>query len=123
MDDRPAASGARVGHAPAAGGTREASQHGRREHSAEGQSATAGPRCAVSQPGSDARSDEPDVRATRASSKGYGFASCDRSVPSAGARGAGTLSGATAPPEITKAIAWSMVQSVGVSSSIGTTSR
>ena len=38
-------------------------------------------------------------------------------------RGAGKVSGDTAPPEMMKAIAWSMVQSVGVSSSIGTSSR
>ncbi len=39
------------------------------------------------------------------------------------ARVKGTLSGATAPPEMMKLIAWSTVQSVGVSSSIGTISR
>ena len=36
---------------------------------------------------------------------------------------AGSVSGATAPPEMMNAIAWSIVQSVGVSSSSGTTSR
>jgi len=35
----------------------------------------------------------------------------------------GMVSGATAPPEMMKPIAWSTVQSVGVSSSTGTTSR
>lgn len=36
---------------------------------------------------------------------------------------AGRVSGATAPPEMMKAIAWSMLQSVGVSSATGTTTR
>ena len=35
----------------------------------------------------------------------------------------GTLSGATAPPEMMKLMAWSTVQSVGVSISTGTISR
>ena len=39
------------------------------------------------------------------------------------ARVNGTLSGATAPPEMMKLMAWSTVQSVGVSSSTGTISR
>ncbi|KAG1392836.1 hypothetical protein G6F59_014500 [Rhizopus arrhizus] len=39
------------------------------------------------------------------------------------ARVNGTLDGATAPPEMMKLIAWSTVQSVGVSSSTGTISR
>lgn len=39
------------------------------------------------------------------------------------ARVNGTVSGATAPPEMMKLIAWSTVQSVGVSNSTGTISR
>ena len=39
------------------------------------------------------------------------------------ARLAGNVSGATAPPEMMKAIAWSIVQSVEVTWSSGTTTR
>ena len=46
-----------------------------------------------------------------------------RSIRSAARTEKGMVSGATAPPEMMKLIAWSTVQSVGVSFSTGTTSR
>ncbi len=47
---------------------------------------------------------------------------CDVRVASFGAEN-GIVSGATAPPEMMKLIAWSTVQSVGVIFSTGTISR